>query len=226
MLFRSLFENFNLSQDDKKILEKELKDVNKIYDFKNKPFETTKTDNKILRVLEHSIKFHKCVILEYNAGDKSFKTEVKPYKILFINENFYLACEVEHEEYIFSMFRISKIKTIEDTKKTYHINYDLEEFIKDIQTPFPLYKPHYRQHLVEVKLEVHKSKAFFFKAKQHLKSQKILEEKEDGSLILSFRVTQELEVESLIKSWLPHIKVISPLTLKEKIESELRSYLA
>lgn len=221
-----LFDNFNLNEDDRKLVAKEIKNVNKVYEFKNKPFETTKADNKILKVLEHSVKHHKCIILEYPLGSKYIKVEVKPYKILFINENFYLACEVDHENYMFSMFRISKIKTIEETSKTYHENREISEFIKDIQTPFATYVPNYKRFLIDVQVEVDSKKAYFFKAKKHLKSQDIIEEKEDGSLLVDFKVTQEMEVETLIKSWLPYVKVISPLSLKEKIEEELKTYLS
>ena len=51
------------------------------------------------------------------------------------------------------------------------------------------------------------------------------EEQEDGSLIVSYKVTQEREMEEIIKKWIPYIKVISPVSLKEKIEKELRDYL-
>lgn len=221
-----LFDNFDLNEDDKKLVAKELRNVNKVYEFKNKPFETSKADNKILKVLEHSVKHHKCIILEYPVGNKYIKVEVKPYKILFINENFYLACEVDHEEYMFSMYRVSKIKTIEETAKTYHENREISEFIQDIQTPFSTYVPFYKRFLIDVQVEVDSSKAYFFKAKKHLKSQEVIEEKENGNLIIAFKVTQEMEVESLIKSWLPFVKVISPLSLKNKIEEELKTYLS
>ena len=117
-----LFENFDLDDNDKKMIEKELKNVNKVYEFKNKPFETTKSDKNILKVLEHNIKFGKCIIVEYPKDGEMIKTEVKPYKIVFINENFYLACEVEHEYYMFIMYRISKINTVEEKKKTFQKN--------------------------------------------------------------------------------------------------------
>jgi len=35
-----------------------------------------------------------------------------------------------------------------------------------------------------------------------------------------------MEVEELIKKWIPYIKIIEPLSLKEKIESELKEYLS
>lgn len=220
-----LFETLELNEDDKKIVAKELKKVNEVYEFKNKPFETSKADNKILKVLKHNIEHHKCVIVEYPVKGKNIKLEVKPYKILFINENFYLACEVEHDEYMFSMYRISKLKTIEETKKTFHTNYELVEFIKDIQTPFATYVPRYKKFLINVVVEIVREKAFFFKQKKHLKSQEILEEKDDGTLVISFQVTQEMEMEELIKKWIPHMKVITPISIKKKIEDDLKRYL-
>ena len=220
-----LFENFDLDYNDRKMIEKELKNVSKVYEFKNKPFETTKSDKNILKVLEHSIKFGKCIIIEYPEDGTMIKTEVKPHKIVFMNENFYLACEVEHEDYIFTMYRISKINTIEETKRTFQKNRELGEFIKDIQTPFAAYVPDYKRFFKDILLEVDSSKASFFKAKKHLKSQEIIEEKENGNIIVNFKVTQEREVESLIKSWLPYIKVIKPISLKEKIKNELKEYL-
>ena len=94
-----------------------------------------------------------------------------------------------------------------------------------MQTPNAKYTPKYKEHLIEVIVEVDKRKARFFKAKKYLSSQKIVEEKDNGSLILSYEVTQDMEMDELIKKWLPYMKVISPVSLKEKIKNDLREYL-
>ena len=52
-----------------------------------------------------------------------------------------------------------------------------------------------------------------------------MEEKENGSLLMKFTVTQEFEVEGLIKQWVPHLKIISPKSLHEKIKSDFLSYI-
>ena len=52
-----------------------------------------------------------------------------------------------------------------------------------------------------------------------------METKENRNLLTSYQVTQEEEVEELIKKWLPYVKVIEPLSLKKKIEGKLRGYL-
>ncbi|MEA2020075.1 MAG: hypothetical protein U9N59_16730 [Campylobacterota bacterium] len=44
-------------------------------------------------------------------------------------------------------------------------------------------------------------------------------------LVVNYKVTQEYEVEELIKKWIPYVKVISPLSLKQKIDDQLREYL-
>ncbi len=220
-----LFDNFDLNDKDKKILESKIKDSKKCYEFKNKPFESFKSDSVLLKKLENKIKLQEYINIEYEINGKINKFEVKPYKIIFINENFYLACEIEHEKLEFAMYRISKIKSVEDTSKIFHKNIEIEDFIKDMQTPFSVYRRDYKKHLINVVLEVDKSKAFFFENKKYLKSQEILDKKDNGNLILKYRVTQEMEIEEIVKRWIPFVKIIEPLSLKQKIESDLKIYL-
>jgi len=119
-----------------------------------------------------------------------------------MNENFYLACENTDIEHPFSIFRISNIQEIKLNTKTFHLNPDIESFIKELQTPFPKYTPNYRTHMIEVLVEVDSKKARFFKLKKFLPSQ-----------------------EELVKKWIPYMRVIEPLSLKEKIEGDLKQYL-
>ena len=219
-----LFDNFDISEDDKKILESKIKDSKKCYEFKNKPFESFKSDSVLLKELENKIKYQKYINIEYDINGKINKFEVKPYKIVFINENFYLACEIEHEILEFAMYRLSKIKSVEDTPKTFHKNIEIEDFIKDMQTPFSTYKRDYKKHLINVVLEVDKVKAFYFENKKYLKSQDV-KKQDNGNLLVTFKVTQEMEIEELIKKWIPFVKVVEPKSLKEKIDNDLRSYL-
>jgi predicted DNA-binding transcriptional regulator YafY len=220
-----MFDKFDLDDSDKDIIKEQIKELDNIYEFKNKPFENAKSDTKLFKSLESAIKYRKYITISYPNNGTIEDIEVKPYKILFINENFYLACEVEHERYEFSNYRISKIQSVQDSSKRFYPNRDIENFIKDIQTPFATYKRDYKKHLIEVKLEVDSKKAFFFKSKDYLKSQKIIDELPNGNIIISYKVTQVLEVEELIKRWMPYIKVIQPLSLKQKLEDEMREYL-
>lgn len=220
-----LFKSFDIDPSVKSILEQKLKESKKLYEFKNKPFESKKDNYEIIKKLEKAIYHQKVIVIDYLVRGEIQHYTVKPYKIVFMNEVFYIACEVSHKHFIFSKYRISKIKAMTETKNTFHKNREIEDFIKFIQTPFARYQKGFRTHLIKIILEVHRDKAYFFKSKKFLNSQTILEEKENGSLTVSYQVTQEIEVEELVKKWLPYVKVIEPLSLKERLERELRDYL-
>ncbi len=208
------------------ILAKLTKKSKDCYEFITKPYETKKSDVKLLQEIERAINWKRYTTVTYKVGDTAKEYEVKPYKIVFMNENFYLACENASEEFLFTKFRLSNIEKIVLKTQTFHINPDIADFIKNMQTPWSEYVPEFRKHSVEVIVEIDEIKARFFKAKNHLPSQKILETKEDGSLLVSFRVTKEIEVEELIKKWIPYMKIITLLSLKHKIEDDLQQYLS
>ena len=221
----NLLKSLDIDESDKRILESEIKKSKDCYEFISKPFESKKGDEELLKDLENAIYNKRYVKINYKAtmGDEIYL--LKPYKIVFMNENFYLASENPDERYKFTMLRLAQIKSVELQKEQFHNNPDIKEFIKHLQTPFPLYKPQFRMHLIKVIVQVDKEKAKYFKLKKYLPSQNIQKENEDGSLIISFEVTQEREMEEIVKKWIPNMKVIEPLSLKNKIEAELKKYL-
>ena len=221
----NILESLDIDDADKRIIESKIKKSKECYEFITKPYETKKNDIYLLKEIEKAIYGRRYTTVMYKQGTTTVEYEVKPYKIVFMNENFYLACENTNEEYPFTIFRIINIEDITLSAKTFHLNPDIEDFIKHLQTPFPKYTPSFRKNLVEVIVEISPEKARFFKAKKHLASQKEIESKEDGTLVLSFTVTQEMEIDDLVKKWIPHMKVISPLSLREKIKDDLKEYL-
>ncbi|MDF1875976.1 WYL domain-containing protein [Sulfurimonas sp. SAG-AH-194-I05] len=221
----NLLNSLDISSADKKIIDAKIKKAKDCYGFITKPYETKKSDVKLLQEIESAIHYKCYTTVTYEVNGETTTYSVKPYKIVFMNENFYLACENTSEEFLFTNFRLANIQKIETQAKTFHLNPDIEEFIKNMQTPWSKYTPEFRKHTVEVIVEVSSAKARFFKAKKFLPSQQVVETKEDGTLVLSFKVTQEMEMEELVKKWLPHVVVIEPLTLIEKIENEIKEYL-
>lgn len=222
----NLFSDLSIDESDKKILEKKIKESKNVYLFKSKPFENNSGDAMLFKQLEQAIYHRKEISIGYNTDSSVIKQKVKPYKIIFMNENFYLACEIEHSDYQFSLFRISKIESIKFTSRNFHQNRDIASFIKNMQTPWAKYTPNYRKHLIEIVVAVDAEKARYFKAKKFLSSQNILETRENGNLLISYTVTQEHEVLDLIKRWIPYVKVVVPLSLKEIIKKEFLLYLS
>jgi predicted DNA-binding transcriptional regulator YafY len=49
--------------------------------------------------------------------------------------------------------------------------------------------------------------------------------REDGSMVISVEITDDMEVIPVVKYWLPHIRVISPAHIAEEIHTQLQRYL-
>ncbi len=223
----NIFNGLNIDEDDRKILEKQIKEYQKVYEIKSKPFEEQVQNPELFKKLERAIKYKQKLKVTYEVNPHQIQYyEMKPYKILFMQENFYLAGEVENKPYCFTPLRVSKIKAVEIKSETFYHHKTVDNFIKDMQTPLALYSEAYKENLIDVIVEVDRKKAQHFRLKKHLLSQEILEEKKNGNLLLSFKVTQYKEIEELIKRWIPHIKVLEPKRLKKKIEKDIQKYLS
>ncbi len=187
--------------------------------------DTEENETNTMDILKTAVSEMKKINFLYDVhGKKTMLSNVKPYKILFMNDNYYLACEVDNE-YKFSMFRVNKISNVTLNDSKFYYNIDIQNFVSDIQTPFSRYSENYKESMVKILVEVDEKKAHFFETKKFLPSQNIEEKLSNGNLLISFKVTQELEVEDLIKKWLPNLKIIEPLSLDEKIKSDIQKYL-
>ncbi|WP_300363192.1 WYL domain-containing protein [Hydrogenimonas sp.] len=67
--------------------------------------------------------------------------------------------------------------------------------------------------------------ADYFRRKKHLSTQRIVEESPDGSLVATFEVSHEEDIDNLIKAWLPHIEILSPEPMRARLIRELGAYL-
>lgn len=217
--------HLNLSKTiDDKIKKAMIKEEgNSPYVFKNKPYEEIYAHKEKFRFLEHAITFRKEIGFTYQNGDKINAFILKPYKILFINENFYLTSESQNTHVILS--RIAMMEALYYTGQTFPHNRDIMEFIDYMQTPWATYKENFKQEFKEIIVQIPKEQAKYFKLKKFLPSQKIVSEDEKGTLTLSYTVTSQNEVITLIKQWIPYIKVIAPESLVWMMRGVAKKYL-
>lgn len=63
-------------------------------------------------------------------------------------------------------------------------------------------------------------------SRQKLIAQQTIEKKlEDGGLIVSGKVAHTDRILSIVRHWMPHVRIVSPATWHEELESGLRGYL-
>lgn len=217
----NLLDNFVFGSGKKAKLDIEIKKVRNqsAYEFINKPLEPlTLNNHQILKILEHAIKNRRKVDIIYKKDEREIKyKESCPYKILFINENFYLLHKCGK---LLQMARITSIADITELKEQFYADQDIINFIKNIQTPFSIFLKNDKKP-IEVVLRIDKQKAEYFKIKNFFRSQKILQEYDNGDIEVSYTVTNLQEIQSFVLSWLPNIKIINPIELKIRVQNIL-----
>ncbi len=196
------------------------KDADLAYIFHNNPMEDFK-NNHALKDVEKAVKLQRKSEFVYRGI--TYK-EVRPLNIIFMEGNLYLACVTEDE--FNGGFKFLRVHLIEDFKISGNEFNETEKvievrrFLQEFQTPFAVFQGEYKKVVLEVSHQAVKH----FLQKKHLPSQ---EEKllENGKLLLTFYVTDYMEISPMIKKWMPHLLLIEPVEWKDKLSSELELYL-
>ena len=213
---------FNLA-DRSALITKETQSLVKhalqVYDFRTRPFESL-PNREVLKKLEHAIKFHKSVKIRYRSEKAVTHANFHPYRILFLNENFYLVGE-NHSKKHFEFRRIALIEEVNYRSQTFIPHSDIDAFIRTIQTPWANFGASDKS----VQLRISKKVKRFFMLKKYIPSQSVIEEFDDGDILVEFRVTNYHEVEELIIRWLPDVEVVSPKNLKKMVRRSLKRKL-
>jgi len=192
-----------------------IKNSMSVYDFKSKPFESIK-NREDLKKLEHAIKFKKELKVSYKANDTIKNRIFQPYKIIFLNENFYIVGLNISKGY-FEYMRVSLITEVNYTSKNFYRHREVEIFIDSIQTPWAKFG--IKERVIKIHINSWVSK--YFLLKKYLPSQKITKIFDNGDLEVEYTISDFKEVEELIIKWLPNIHVIEPLELNQMVREVL-----
>lgn len=196
----------------RKVLKKELYNP---YFIKPERFQPIDSDEKMIDTLEDAITKRKSIEIVFNG--KPLK--LFPYKIASFEGIWYLMADDVFEDRL-KNYMISRIEGLRILDETFEPMAELEAVLESVESAW-----YVEGNSFAVTVKVYPEVAEYFRLKKHLDSQKILEEYPDGSLLIEFSVSHDEDVDNLIKSWLPHIEVISPASFKNRIVSELTAYL-
>jgi len=224
--FIALFDEKQLSIFDVEefpIIKEIKKDVKQCYHISQRPIESL--DTKHLPLIKEAISSRRRISLTHTDRDnitRNYK-DLKPIKIIFAQGNWYLGAITEDEQNGgFRFLRINFIDEFTLHPQTFHRDIEAETFIQNFQSLFQDYKT----PLYEVTILIDSYVARYFKVKVHLKSQKIIEEKPNGDLLVSYMINNEMEILPIIKQWLPHIRILSPKSLIDALQRDIQEYLS
>jgi len=206
------------SEEIKKLISQE----SDVFIFKSTPFEILDSKHqKIFSQLKSAIKNSLYRTIIYNYMSKEVLIDTKCLKLIFTQNNWYLAIEDSNET--FRLLRVSFIDEIKlsSDKSSYHKS-KLEKYEKhyqNIQNAMTLYNKPIQKALCKASPRV----AIYFK--EHMKpffsSQRYIKINSDGSLEFELSYTQPIEILPFIKQWLPDIKVLEPSSLVDVLKQDI-----
>lgn len=169
--------------------------------------------NKIFIIKQLQEAIENSLQVEFNYKKKY--RFIKPYKITTFDGYWYL-----YGEDILDM----KLKTFY-IKDIVQLTVSTNSFIKDTQATRNLenainiwFEPNSKPF--EVKLLAKPQIAKYFERRALSNTQKIIEIKDDKSIVLSLFATSEQEIITEVKKWFPHLLVISPIYIAKKLRDE------
>lgn len=172
---------------------------------------------KDLEILESAIKEQKEIECYYdNEKSPLYKTTLQPLKIANYEGFWYLIALQKGD---LKKYYLKNISHPVLSDKSFKKDLDLDRLLKNSLSIW------FRRSVepYEVKLFATKLATKYFK-RRPLPTQKRLSQFEDGTMEFSVEITHEMEILPIIKYWIPHLFIIEPVWLKEKLAQDLKLY--
>ena len=160
---------------------------------------------------KHSIK------IRYLSKNKEDIIEINPLKIVNFEGLWYLIASDLNNK--LKSYYIKNISLLQKIDNKFEVPKGIETILNNaISIWFGEDKP------FEVIMQIDNHVAKYFISKPISNTQKLLSENENG-IIISVMATNDMEIIPIIKSWMPFIKVTSPLRIHEAVKIEAKKFL-
>lgn len=152
-------------------------------------------------------------IVEFEYSDK--KRSVDAYKLINNKGVWYLSAVDDAK---LKSFALSKIKNLTTPEKTFEPS---EEILKQIESDDGIWYGDAQTITISVSPQA----APYFRRRALTPNQQIIEELENGGLIISTQTSMPEHVYAVIRYWIPNLRVLSPEWMQQSVEDGLRRYL-
>lgn len=212
----------NLSTSEKEMIENSVIQDKDIFLFKSNPFENLQNEQAhIFSQLKIAVKNYEYKTIKYHYSEDEILENTKCLKLIFVNNNWYVAVETVQEE--LRLLRIAFIEHVSyaASKSNYqkHTLAKYRHYFETMQNAMSLQGVVQKIAIVRASPKV--KRYFSNKMKPFFTSQKYIETLPDGSVVFSLDYTQPLEILPFIKQWLPNLEILEPKELKELYKADL-----
>lgn len=197
--------------------------LTKLKNRKYSPIFTKLNMEDISSEYESMIQFEDAIInqhsiqVNYTAKSKSDTIIINPIKIVNFEGLWYLVATDKNDK--LKSYYIKNIELLKILDTTFNIPQKVEDILNNaISIWFSDDEP------FEVIMEIDNQVAKYFLTKPISNTQKIIHE-DNEKLTISVMASSDWEIIPIIKSWIPFIKVISPIRIHDTVKEEANKFL-
>lgn len=168
--------------------------------------------------IKRAIEAQNILLFHYLKNDGITQSEYRVQPYLLINRNgiWYL---IALDNGKIKTFCFTQISNITITHETFNID---EALLEEIRQSESIY---YGNQIERVLIEVDASVSLYFQRRDLLPNQALFQTLENGNLQIMSEKVSEQEILALVRYWIPHLKIIEPIGLQDKLEEDLKAYL-
>ncbi len=185
--------------------------INQAYEVKGQFLEDVSQLKPLFEQLQTAILSHKTCCFLY----KDTEHTVEPYKLIHHHGCWYMAAS---HNGVLKAYKLALLKNLLTQQQFMPDPLLVAQVSQEESIWFGLEKR-------EVILTVDKKAASHFKRRQLVPAQQVIKELEDGSLIVSSHISHDLQMLPIVRYWIPHVRVVSPVGLREACMESVRQYL-
>lgn len=151
------------------------------------------------------------------AGNKSGKYyRIEPYALINRLGVWYVVGIHEGKQ---KTFCFSQMQAVTDQNIEFEFSQALHDSLFEGESIY------FGNQLNEVIIQVSSTAAPYFLRRNLLPNQSLVKELDNGGLLLSSRKVGEMEIVPIVQYWIPHLTIIDPPALQEKMMAKLREYV-
>ncbi len=182
-------------------------------------YEDLRGKDALFSALEQAIVEHHHIHFTYNnaPGQSKLRQHVEPYKLINQKGIWYLAAWDDGK---LKAFTVTKMEGLLASQTAFAPRAHIDD---ELAKSDGIWLGVQRQRVV---LRVAGTVAEYFKRRQLIPNQQIERELMGGDILVSTTVAKADEVLSIVRYWIPHVRILEPVEFQQKLDAGLAAYLA
>ncbi|MGD0275842.1 MAG: WYL domain-containing transcriptional regulator [Syntrophales bacterium] len=182
--------------------------------------ESVQLDSRLLNHVVRAIRECKQVSFQYTSARSSHPVTLEPYRLAYFNGFWYLIGN-DTKAGILKRYALDKIKDFRLQKTRFKgAPAMLDDSLRSSASIW-----FSGEKKLKIIIRVAAPCSNYFRRRIMFPTQEIIEEKQDGSLIVSYRVGNYEEIVNFLKSWIPHITLLEPDELRNMLLKEIKQWI-